>query len=150
MGARGELWVVIQAALLILLVFVPHVGPVWPATELFRIGGGIVFVIGLATLGVSALHLGRSLTPLPRPVDDGVLVTRGAYRYVRHPIYLGVLLAALGYALATTSPLRLLLTAVLFVFFDMKARREERWLQERYPDYEAYRRRVRKLIPWIY
>jgi protein-S-isoprenylcysteine O-methyltransferase Ste14 len=32
----------------------------------------------------------------------------------------------------------------------MKARREERWLQEQYPEYSAYKSRTKKLIPWIY
>jgi protein-S-isoprenylcysteine O-methyltransferase Ste14 len=69
---------------------------------------------------------------------------------VRHPIYFGVLLAAFGIALWSLSPLRLLLTLVLALFFDRKANQEETWLQERYMEYPAYRARTRKLIPWIY
>jgi protein-S-isoprenylcysteine O-methyltransferase Ste14 len=41
-------------------------------------------------------------------------------------------------------------TAALLVFFDLKARREERWLEEAYPGYGDYRRRVRKLVPFLY
>ena len=104
-----------------------------------------------ATLSIwSATNLGRSLTPFPRPLPDGQLVTRGAYRFVRHPIYLGVLLCAFGFALASLSPLRLVLSAILFVFFDMKSRREEKWLEQQYPEYEIYKKRVKKLLPWIY
>jgi protein-S-isoprenylcysteine O-methyltransferase Ste14 len=69
---------------------------------------------------------------------------------VRHPIYFAVLLGCLGLALASQSPLRLLLTLALLVFFDRKARREEIWLQEQYPEYASYKIRVKKLIPWIY
>ena len=39
---------------------------------------------------------------------------------------------------------------VLLVFFDLKSRREEVWLAEQFTDYEAYRSRTRKLVPWVY
>ncbi len=66
------------------------------------------------------------------------LVTSGAYRLVRHPIYFGMLLAALGISLLILSPLRIALTLLLGVFFDRKATLDERWLLERYPDYPVY------------
>ena len=62
----------------------------------------------------------------------------------------GLILAAFGYGLWVHGWLTLLYAAILFAFFDVKSRREERWLEERYADYPEYRRRVRKLIPWVY
>ena len=150
MGKRGEFWVAVQAVLLLLLFIAPPIGGLWPYAEVFRWTGWACIAVGTMALGWSAWNLGRSLTPFPRPVDDGQLVTTGAYRFVRHPIYSGVLVIALGIALLTMSPLRLVMAAVLFVFFNLKARREERWLEEKYPDYAAYRKRVKRLIPWIY
>lgn len=150
MGKRGESWVAIQAVLLLAIIFAPAAGPAWRYPELFRLLGWTGIVIGVATLAWSARNLGRSLTPFPRPVDDGQLVTSGAYRFVRHPIYFGVLVAALGFSVVTMNPVRLALTAVLLVFFDQKARREEQWLMEKYAGYVDYRKKVRKLIPWIY
>lgn len=150
MGKRGEIWVLVQAVLLLAVALAPHVGPDWPYAQTFRIAGIVCLIIGGIVLAWSAWNLGRSLTPFPRPVEDGRLVTDGAYRVVRHPIYFGVLIIVFGFALLTHSPLRLALTAVLLVFFDRKASREEVWLCEKYPDYDAYRRRVRRLIPWVY
>jgi protein-S-isoprenylcysteine O-methyltransferase Ste14 len=46
--------------------------------------------------------------------------------------------------------LTLLLSVVLFVFFDIKSRREERMMLRQFPDYAAYRQRVKKLIPFVY
>ena len=70
------------------------------------------------------------------------------YTMVRHPIYSGLVVAATGYALLRTSIPSLILSLVLGVFFDQKARREERWLEARYPGYGDYRRRVRgRIIP---
>lgn len=40
--------------------------------------------------------------------------------------------------------------AALFIFFDIKSRREEMWLKEKYADYAAYQMRVHRLIPFIY
>lgn len=150
MGQRGEMWVAVQAVLLVVFIALPSGAGPWPYETAFRAAGWMIAGLGMLLLAQSALNLGRSLTPLPRPKPDGELVTSGAYRFVRHPIYLGVLLACLGVSLATASPLRLGLTVLLFVFFDMKARKEERWLAERYPEYARYRERVKKLIPWIY
>ena len=44
----------------------------------------------------------------------------------------------------------LLVAAMLIPFFHAKARREERWLREKFPEYAEYERRVRRFIPWIY
>jgi protein-S-isoprenylcysteine O-methyltransferase Ste14 len=69
---------------------------------------------------------------------------------VRHPIYTGLVLGALGWSFFRGSWLGLLLTAVLGVFFDRKAAREELWLEEAFPEYHSYKHRVRKLLPWVY
>jgi protein-S-isoprenylcysteine O-methyltransferase Ste14 len=69
---------------------------------------------------------------------------------VRHPIYTGLILGTLGWSLWRSSLLGVGLAVLLLVFFDLKSRREERWLTEAYPGYPEYRRRVRKLIPFAY
>src|SRR3569832_1858774 len=117
MGQRGEIWGGIQAVLLVLLVLAPTVGLPWPGTAAIRVLGAVCLAVGLPIVAWSALNLGCSLTPFPRPLPEGRLVTSGGYRFVRHPIYFGVLLCALGYALMTTSVLRLALSIILFVFF---------------------------------
>jgi protein-S-isoprenylcysteine O-methyltransferase Ste14 len=150
MGKRGESWVIVQVVLFVAFITVPQIAGPWPYSAAFLYAGWAFFVIGLIVSLWSAGSLGRSLTPFPRPLDSGQLVTSGAYRYVRHPIYFGVLMVALGISLITTSPLRLAMTVVLFFFFDHKSRREERWLEEKYPAYAEYRARVRRLIPWLY
>lgn len=152
---RGEAWVAIQFILLLGIALVPaQIGSflAWPEaligpTAVLGIGIGL---IGLAIVGVSALNLGGSLSIFPRPKAEGMLIQSGLYGLVRHPIYLGVILTALGWSLFRTSVLALLLTIILVIFFDRKATREELWLTQKYPDYPDYRRRVRKLIPWLY
>jgi hypothetical protein len=62
----------------------------------------------------------------------------------------GLVTAALGWSLVMASPLALAGAVVLGVFFDLKSRREETWLAEQFAGYAAYRRRTRRLIPWLY
>lgn len=154
-GRRGEWYVVIQMALLLLLIAAPPNwpdAPAWPTpwSEVSRIAGAVLIVLGAALALFATFHLGRNLTPLPHPKDDNQLVADGAYGLVRHPIYSGIVLASFGWALCINGWLTLAYTLAILVFFDIKSRREERWLMERYPDYAAYRRRVRKLIPFLY
>jgi protein-S-isoprenylcysteine O-methyltransferase Ste14 len=65
-------------------------------------------------------------------------------------MYLAILAAFAGWALLWASIAGAIVTAMLLVFFDLKARREEAWLIEAYPDYADYRRHTRKLIPFVY
>ena len=74
----------------------------------------------------------------------------GPYRWVRHPLYLGLIVAGLGTASSRTSLVSLAATIGLAIVLDLKRRREEAWLVERFPGYEAYRRRTKALIPFVY
>jgi protein-S-isoprenylcysteine O-methyltransferase Ste14 len=154
-GQRGEWYVVVQFLLFGLIFFVPLLAPSlveWPEPwDLIGVGLGIVLgLIGGLVIFAGILSLGSNLTAVPYPREDAVLVERGAFRFVRHPIYSGIILGSLAWGLLNNSLLTLLLSLVLFVFFDIKSRREEQWLREKYADYTAYQTRVRKLIPLIY
>jgi protein-S-isoprenylcysteine O-methyltransferase Ste14 len=76
-------------------------------------------------------------------------VESGAYSLVRHPIYGGLILGAAGWGLWTASPLALLGAVVLAVFFNLKSRREETWLADQFEEYDAYRSRTKRLLPWV-
>ncbi len=113
--------------------------------------GGIgSFLIGGALFVAGVLNLGPNLTPVPFPKDEATLVDTGAYGLVHHPMYGGAALAALGWALWVHGPLTIVYAVALLLFFDVKSRQEERWLMEKFPSYDSYRRRVRKLIPYVY
>ncbi len=154
-GERGEWYLFVQASLFILVAIGPRTRPGLPAwtacwSRAGSIGGGLLLLVGTLLAGAGALSLGRNLTPLPRPRGDAALVVTGAYRLVRHPIYSGLAAMAFGWGLWVQGWLTLGYALLLFVFFDLKARREEKWLIEKYPEYTDYRRRVRRLIPFVY
>ena len=144
-GARGEWWVIAQIALLASVVVLPPAGPVWPrALRLLVLPLGVG---GLLLVALGAAALGSSLTILPRPRAGGRFVREGIFGVVRHPIYGGVILLALAWAVWRMSLLHMGLAVIVALFFAAKARREERWLVDRFPDYTDYRRRVRAFIP---
>ena len=148
-SGRGEAWVFVQIVLLLAIVLSPG----WPngLSNLLVIGTGLIIgIAGLAIVALSASSLGRTMSVFPRPINDGHLTQTGLYAVVRHPIYCGVIAAALGWAIFRLSWPALILTIVLAIFFDRKAAREELWLMEKYPEYGSYRQRVHKLVPFIY
>jgi protein-S-isoprenylcysteine O-methyltransferase Ste14 len=115
----------------------------------FALGAGAL-VIGAWLLLRAFVELGPSMTPMPRPRNDGRLVESGIYGSLRHPIYAGLILGSLGWSALTRSPAALLVALVLATFLDAKARREEAWLLDRYPPYAAYRLRTKRFLPGIY
>jgi protein-S-isoprenylcysteine O-methyltransferase Ste14 len=147
---RGGGWVAAQNALTVaVLVLGPILRGQWQNAAI-SIAGGVLLSVGgcLAIAGVCAL--GRNLTPFPKPREDSKLVQRGIYALVRHPLYSSLIFASAGWALHWRSWPALAVALALAILLDAKARREERWLRERYPEYDAYRRRVRRFLPWIY
>jgi protein-S-isoprenylcysteine O-methyltransferase Ste14 len=152
---RGEYWVVAQAVLMTGFVFLPvyrpialSLSPIWLYSS--WVLAGVLGVGAIAFFIKGILDLGNSLTPLPYPREDGQLVQSGVYAIVRHPLYSGVILAALGWTIFQFSLPHLIGTFIFVLFFDAKAAREENWLMQKYPNYGEYRQTVKKLIPWLY
>ncbi|NNF53758.1 MAG: isoprenylcysteine carboxylmethyltransferase family protein [Acidimicrobiales bacterium] len=143
----GWAFVAMQVALLALVIFLPT-GTDWERTPSVQAVGLFLNVAGLALLALGALGLGRSLTPTPVPVESGELKTTGLYSRMRHPIYSGVILLAIGIAGASGSILRVLATLALIGFFYLKARWEEDRLVKKFGrEYEAYAARVNRFLP---
>lgn len=150
---RGAWYVVVQGILIGLILFGPQGSPLIssePLTTILQSCGIAIGLLACLIMVIAAINLGANLTPLPHPKDNSVLIQTGLYQYVRHPIYFGVLLAALAWLLIFPGLYILAYSICLFLFFDIKARREEVWLTERFSSYKEYQARVKKLIPGIY
>ena len=79
------------------------------------------------------------------------VVSIGAFRYVRHPLYLGAILFYLGLAISTASLFSLLLLAVIFLFYNYIAGYEERLMEIKFrEDYASYKNRTGKWVPMLH
>jgi protein-S-isoprenylcysteine O-methyltransferase Ste14 len=156
LGPRGEGWLAAQLSLIAFVGLAPQFdrAAAWsgPAATLTATIGSALVALGVAVAVIAARQLAhaRALTALPLPRPGGELVQTGIYRHIRHPIYGGIELAAIGWGVAYASPLAWLGAAALFAVLAMKAAREEAWLAARYPGYTAYRLRTKRLIPGLY
>ncbi len=146
--AIGWALVGIQGVLLIALISLGS-GDAWPTPDWLHTISTAAVVIGLIAVAVAATGLGRLVTPTPVPKADGDLVTDGLYRFVRHPIYTGVLIIAAGLVAPSGRWLMLAVGLVTVAFFYAKSTWEEQRLAEHYDDYDDYRSRTPRFFPWL-
>lgn len=122
----------------------------WTAIGLpaaIRWAGLPVFLAGASLAMWARFTLGRSSTMTAVPAPDATLVTRGPYRRLRHPIYSGGAVMVLGAAALSDSAFTLAVGLALLAVLDVRTRREERLLLERYG--EAYRRHMERTRRWL-
>lgn len=143
---RGGHWVAAQFILFALVLTAGLARPTPVSFSGHRPIGWVIGIVGLVVAVAASQALGRNLTPFPKPLDQGALVERGAYRVVRHPIYSGVILIMIGFAVAQGDWLSMGLALTTIPFFYAKTSHEERHLVATYPAYADYRTRVKKRI----
>src|SRR3954468_21850833 len=97
-------------------------GDRWMAIALMSVGIILAFW--------SRISLGASFTPFPKPVEHGAHVVSGPYRFARHPMYAAIIAFVAGGAVLWESFAGALLTVAVFVVLDLKAQREEHWLED--------------------
>jgi len=153
LGPNGEGWVAGQLALILAVAILralalPHA---FDGGEFVRalqiIAGAVLMVTGALVVWIGIGDLGPSLATTPRPRSDGQLIVRGIYARIRHPVSAGIIELAIGWAGVTGSGWAFAVSLVLAIWLDLKSRREEAWLVERYPEYAAYRERTPRFRP---
>lgn len=119
--------------------------PQTPFTNILGIGFA-GFGLGLGLQAMS--QLGKSFRVHPRPGSDSRLVTRGIYAVLRHPMYTAVVSMLVAVVVVSRDVYVMLLALMNILFYLIKSRYEERLLTERYPEYDAYRRRTFGVLPF--
>src|SRR5262249_21421382 len=125
------------------LRIVPHVAPTaWTAA--------VLCIIGLAFAVWARVTLGRNWSGVVTLKEGHELVERGPYRCVRHPIYTGILTMFFATALVLGHVAGFAGVLLIFTSFWVKIGREEKLMLQQFPGrYAAYRRRVKRIIPFV-
>jgi len=119
-----------------------------PLPDSVRWGGLVLMIAGFAWLAWMFRALGLNVTDTVAARPNGTLVTSGPYRYVRHPMYVGLIPILGGLALLTTNWAVAMFGAIAFVTLVARTRIEERHLLARYGDaYRDYMRRTGGFVP---
>jgi protein-S-isoprenylcysteine O-methyltransferase Ste14 len=126
--------------------------PVMPDDTLFGIIGVVLALAGVGFAIWARLALGANWSGLVVTTKEGhELVQTGPYAIVRHPIYTGILLAMIGTALTRGILAGYIGVAAGLVAIMIRINIEEQLMSERFGDaYQAYRRRARKLVPFVW
>jgi len=140
--------VAIQFALVAAVVVIPR-DPAWNDLVVVGAIAWAMIAVAVALGGWGMLSLGSGLTPLPLPNGQVELVTRGPYRWVRHPIYTAVVMGVAGIAILSRTPAALAIAVTLGLFLALKARWEEQHLSAAFPGYAEYAQRVGRLVPGV-
>jgi protein-S-isoprenylcysteine O-methyltransferase Ste14 len=116
-----------------------------------NIVGLALFIVGLTTALVAVVTLRWFYSSTLVMREDHQLITHGIYRFTRHPVYLGVIIAIIGVPVYASSLYGLLVMSALIPILLNRIRIEERMLTDEFGDaYRTYKESTSKLIPFIY
>jgi protein-S-isoprenylcysteine O-methyltransferase Ste14 len=132
----GLFWVAAQVALVALMLVISVPWHLNPASMAFAIAG-----VAMAFWVLLHNRLGNfNIQPAIKPTAR--LITSGPYRWLRHPMYVSLLLIMAAIAFQLPGGLMALLWLLLAGVLNAKASLEERLLEQRWPEYRDYRRRT--------
>lgn len=143
--ARGNWLLVGQAACEITMLLPGR--RLWRARLPITAAGAGLIIAGLGLGGSAAWALGRQVRLHPSPPAGAVLRTTGPYRHTRHPMYVGMILAAAGVALLRARGSSVVALAGMIAVLSSKATVEERALLTRFPAYSDYCRGTPRCLP---
>jgi protein-S-isoprenylcysteine O-methyltransferase Ste14 len=131
-GAIALAWLLLQGALV--------AEGVWLQT--LQVLALLLMVWARATFGRRSFHAAANPT-------EGGFVTSGPYRILRHPIYASVLYVLWMGVLSHFAPTNVFLGLIVSAGLAVRMYAEEHLLLSRYPEYAAYARRTKRVVPYI-
>lgn len=138
-------YILVSLQFIFITILVLHHGLHTPNTFallIFFLGGGF----GLYTLKCNTLS---NFNIAPEIKENASLITTGAYRYIRHPMYFSVLVMMLGVVVSKPSMLSLFAYVLLVVMLFLKAHKEETLWVEQSSEYGNYRQQTKRIIPFV-
>ena len=105
--------------------------------------GILIIIIAFIIMLVAIRDLGRNLSPLPRPKNNSNLVTKGIYRFTRHPMYYSLIFVSFGVFIIKLSIYYLFLSTSLVLIIKFKISLEEQYLNNKFKNYFIYKNKVK-------
>ena len=152
-GSLRLIWVVVGASIAAAFVVAnAFPGGAFARIDLARIAGLVIFIPGALLRWYAIFYLGRYFTVDVRVAKDQQVIDTGPYRLIRHPSYTGAFMQFLGFALCIGNVWSMLVLMVpTLLVFSYRIHVEERALEEGLgEEYASYRRRTKRLIPFVY
>ncbi len=147
--AKKDLIFVGIQAILLLIYFIPINPIVFHLNYFLRIANLSISIIGLIIILFAFLQLNKNLTPFPTPIESGTLIQAGLYKYIRHPIYTGIIIFSVFFGIFNESIWNIFIGFALFILFYFKSKYEESLLKKQYKDYDNYTKKTGRFFPFI-
>ena len=124
------------------LEFLPKI-EIIKSNFIFSFLGLIIIIIASIIMFLAIKDLGTNLSPFPRPIANGTLITSGIYSFIRHPMYYALILISLGIFIINLSFYYLFLTLTLTLLIKFKIILEEQYLNKKFKNYLFYKKKVK-------
>lgn len=152
---KNDIFFQIPGLILWIIILIVSIGdlkhPLYTVNTPLRIAGIIILLGALVIRVYAAMTLNKSYSYTLEIREDHKLVTKGLYKYIRHPIYTGVILGAFSIPIYSSSLRGFLITILAIPLFMYRIGNEEKMLIEEYgEEYEEYQKHTWKLFPYIY
>lgn len=148
LSVKDYFFVGIQAVLFVFYIWPPKSIP-FELNDNFKVIFLVVACLGLLKVIIALMQLNKHLSPFPTPKSGSVLIQTGVYKSVRHPIYSGIIISAIGYGLFSLDFTRLAIALLLWVLFYFKSNYEEKLLVNQFPEYSDYLSRTNKFFSFF-
>ena len=134
----------LQFSLIAILAMVPIADPIWQFSAARNLAIAMYFLaILIFAFAARALQPSLRINPIPKP--GAPLITNGIYKYLRHPMYLAVMIFATGLLIQKIHPLSLIIWLALGTNMSLKARYEDAMLREIHTSAKNYQEKSRFL-----
>ena len=145
--ATNEIILVIFQFLIICLHFIKleflHNIEIMQGNSIFNFVAFIIILIATFIMLLAIKDLGSNLSPFPRPIANGELITSGIYSFIRHPMYYSLILISFGIFIINLSFYYLCLTISLTFIIKFKIILEEKYLNNKFKNYLSYKDKVK-------
>jgi protein-S-isoprenylcysteine O-methyltransferase Ste14 len=132
---------------LLLASFFPIVDYIFAVNNIVKIIATIIKWIGLAMVSIGILQLNKNLTPFPTPRKGSQLIQNGLFKYVRHPIYTGIILVSFSMATYNGSVWQFIVSFLMLILFYFKSSYEEEQLAKMFSEYSNYKCEAGRFLP---